>query len=192
MNIKELKLENKNKEVKSIAFGGKTIDVKQYLPIYIKYQIALAVSNVSLEEGQMILNSIKRDIMLTIAILREYCDIKIEIPEKFEDIYDIYDEIKQSGLIDAVLAEIPDNEWEELNNYVNKYVDETKKYRSNLTPYAVAFMNLIDALVPAFTEQQELAKDLEQAKNDIAEQNTDNNNNDNETEQKIEEFEVIE
>lgn len=98
-----------NEEIKTINFADEQIEIKQYLPIQEKLQLIGRIVSYSHEEDGNYANPVKINVYLHLEIMFAYTNISFTNKQK-EDIPKLYDSILSSGLLDAVLSEIPESE----------------------------------------------------------------------------------
>ena len=95
--------------VKTVEINGQTIEVKQYLPINDKLELIAKVLNQSADDNNFA-NPIKLDVFTSLEIIFAYTNISFTEKQK-EDLVKLYDLLKGSGLMDAVIDAIGfDNE----------------------------------------------------------------------------------
>lgn len=124
----EMKKINISKGIKIIKFAGDDIAVKQYLPTEDKNTI-LEIAMQKADQGT-ILNTFALDVIFHTYIVIKYTDIEFTQEDK-EDIFKFYDKIESSGLMDAVIAAIPENEYNNLRKYLLEMVDNYVTYRNS-------------------------------------------------------------
>ncbi len=104
-----------NSEVKEIKYNDIAIEVKQYLPIEDKIDlIQIAMQNAE-ENG--IYNDLKLDMYFHLYMVYMYTNISFTEKQK-EDEYKLFDILESNGLIDAVIARIPEDEYNQLFRYI--------------------------------------------------------------------------
>ena len=103
-----------------------TIEVAQYLPIEDKIDmITIALQNAE-ENGYY--NPMKLDMYIDLYMIYMYTNFNFTDKQK-EDEAKLYDILRSNGIIDAVKNAIPDDEYQELNYYVNEMKDAKTKYK---------------------------------------------------------------
>lgn len=117
-----------NKALKIIKVGGKDISVKQYLPAEDKNAI-LEIAMQQADQGT-ILNTFALDAIFHTYIVLKYSDIKVDLNE-FEDILVLYDLLESNGIIDAIVAAIPKEEYTSLKDYLEEMVQSYLTYRNS-------------------------------------------------------------
>ena len=103
-----------------------TIEVAQYLPIEDKMDmITIALQNAE-ENGYY--NPMKLDMYLDLYMVYMYTNFNFTDKQK-EDEAKLYDILRSNGIIEAVKNTIPDDEYQELNYYVNEMKEVKTKYK---------------------------------------------------------------
>ena len=119
---------NINKGIKVIKYAGDDIIVKQYLPANDKNAI-LEIAMQEADQGT-ILNTFALDVIFHTYIVIKYTDINFTIEDK-EDIFGLYDKLESNGIIDAVIAAIPEKEYNDLRKNLLDMVDNYVGYRNS-------------------------------------------------------------
>lgn len=101
-----------NQEINTIEFNGQNIEVKQYLPISDKLALISNVMNASYDENNFS-NPVKEQAYTELEILYTYTNINFTDKQK-EDAEKLYDMVKSSGLVAAVIAALPQEEYNEV------------------------------------------------------------------------------
>ena len=134
-----LKLKTKE-EIKEIDFEGNKIEVKQYLPITDKIDLIDITLQKSKEER--LYNPIKVNMYFHLHLIYLYTNISFTEKQR-EDEEKLYDVLDSNGLIDAVVAAIPENEYTDLLNKTAEKIDNELKYN---TTTAALVSKIIDEL----------------------------------------------
>jgi len=116
-------------EIKTIEIGENTIEVKQYLPVNEKLSLIERVVNLSQDENNFP-NPIKIDVIGSIEMIAAYTNITFTEKQK-EDIGKLYDLLEENGIIDKIIAAIPEIEYEFLINGIDKTIDAVYDYRNS-------------------------------------------------------------
>ena len=116
-------------EIKTIEIGENTIEVKQYLPVNEKLGLIERVVNLSQDENNFP-NPIKIDVIGSIEMIAAYTNITFTEKQK-EDIGKLYDLLEENGIIDKIIAAIPEIEYEFLINGIDKTIDAVYGYRNS-------------------------------------------------------------
>ena len=117
-----LKLKTKD-DVEKINLYDKEIEVKQYLPAEDKYDLIMITLQESKEEG--VYNHFKMDMFFHLNIIFMYTNLQFTDKQK-EDLIKLYDVLESNGVINAVVAAIPEDEY----NYLFDTMETVAKARS--------------------------------------------------------------
>ena len=117
-----------NKSLKVIKVNGKDVAVKQYLPAEDKNSI-LEMAMQQADQGT-ILNTFALDAIFHMYILIKYTDIEFT-PTDLSEILSLYDIFESNGVISAVVAAIPKDEYNSLKDYLLEMVDNYLTYRNS-------------------------------------------------------------
>jgi hypothetical protein len=144
-----LKLKNTN-EVKTIDFMGNNIEVLQYLPVEDKYTLMMSV----LEQGKQndIYNPFKIDIYFHLYLVYMYTNINFTDKQR-ENENKLYDALCGSGLLDEIISAIPENEYVELQQYIEAYIDTDMNYKTTVAA-------LIKSIINDLPKQAEAMQDI--------------------------------
>ena len=116
-----------NENVEKFTIGDVEVEVLQYLPIADKYDLIMIALQNSEEDG--IYNPLKLDMYLNLYLVFMYTNINFTDKQK-EDLNKLYDILESNGIIDQVINLIPENEYNEILEYINEIIErrnETKK-----------------------------------------------------------------
>lgn len=142
-------------ESKAVSAAGLTIQVRQSIPSLEKYSfIKATVANATEEDGKIcdwLLN-----VAFEINLIKVYTDLMFE-DEDNANIYDTYDKLVASGVVDAVVGAIPADDYNELFEAVEKEARSQKEFTAT---FAGGVANVLYQL-------QNSEKLLEQFKNTI-------------------------
>ena len=119
-----------NQEIKTIIFNEQTIEVKQYLPVNDKLELIGNVIN-SAHDDNNFSNPVKVSIFTALEILYAYTNINFTEKQK-EDPAKLYDLVVSSGLIDAILDIIPEDEYEEVICGIEDSIEAVYNYRNSI------------------------------------------------------------
>lgn len=128
-----------NANVGSFEFNDQTIEVKAYLPIQDKFDLAARVLDCVVDDS-IIYNPEKVNLFLTLEILYAYTNITFTDKQK-EDPGKLYDMIVSSGLADDVFAVLPDSEAITLQRMVYHAMDDIYAYRNSARAIASEFIS---------------------------------------------------
>jgi hypothetical protein len=118
-----------SQEIKTITFNDQLIEVKQYLPIENKLKIVENVLNYSAEDKRFY-NVGKIEVFLTLEVFYNYTNITFTDKQK-ENQPKLYDNLNTSGLMNAVIAAIPEQEFLFLYNLVKKTIKSVYNYSNS-------------------------------------------------------------
>lgn len=139
-----------NAEKNTFTFENNEIEVLKYLPIEDKLDIITITLQKSFENG--IYNPVKMDMYFHLYLVYMYTNIKFTEKQK-EDEYKLYDVLKSTGLLDFIITNIEEKEYEELLlNLEQLKSDKEENYRS--------FSNVIQSLINDLPKQAEAAKNI--------------------------------
>lgn len=116
-----------NTDVKIVDFNGNKIEVLQYLPITEKYDLVSIVLQETKEDN--LYSPIRLDMLFHLFLIFSYTNITFTEKQK-EDLPKLYDTLLSSGLLDMVLAAIPDEEYAVLNDYIEDYMTQDMEYNT--------------------------------------------------------------
>lgn len=125
-------------EVKVFDFNGTKIEVKQYLPIEDKYDLVMVTLQKSLEDG--IYNPIKIDMYFHLNMVYMYTNLSFTDKQK-ENEMKIYDCLESNSFINAMLAEIPEEEYSNLYEYMQDIIGDTLNYKNTAGAVIQSFIN---------------------------------------------------
>lgn len=130
-----------NKTVTSITFPeGQVVTIKKYLPIEDK--ISLVQIALQQAEDSNIYNTLRLDAYIYLYIVYFYTNLEFTDEEKANPMQ-LFDILNSNGIIGAVTSHIPEAEFTELMNFVEKQLDLNIKVR---TSFAHTFNNLIEKI----------------------------------------------
>jgi hypothetical protein len=112
-----------------VQMGEETIAVKQYLPIQEKLGLIGRVVMFAHEQDYNYSNPVKIGVYRDLEIVFTYTNISFTDKQK-EDLPKLYDTLLSSGLLDIVLAAIPDEEYAVLNDYIEDYMTQDMEYNT--------------------------------------------------------------
>jgi len=151
MNLKEVKKYSKienNIMVVKVA-EGKTIGVKKYLPSAEKMQFVLSLIDRCVEDGKIIPVSV--DIVTYMNIVIYYTDLDIDLEEM--DLFESYDLMVQTGLLKKILEVIPQNELEDMFEYVRESIENVVRRDNSIAGGLGDIGKMIaETAVPGFVE----------------------------------------
>lgn len=111
----------KQEDVKIVKIGNFDIEVKQYLPVNEKLNLIARVLNGAHDENNFP-NPIKIEVISTLEIIMAYTNISFTDKQK-EDIAKLYDLLDSNGIVNIIIAAIPEEEY----NFLITGIDDTIK-----------------------------------------------------------------
>ena len=138
-----------NTDVKTVDFNGHSIEVLQYLPIEDKYDLITITAQNALQDG--IYHPLLLDELFHLYLVFMYSNITFTAKQK-ENLNKLYDTLKSSGLMDLIIQQIPENEYNELFTQLEEYVKFNSKYNRSAA-------GLINSLITDLPKQAQMAKE---------------------------------
>ena len=161
-----------NKENKIINFNGSEIQILNYLPIRDKYDLIVISLQKSFENN--IYNYHKLKMYFNLHLIYLYTNIVFDVEDRADE-EGLYDILKRSGLLDAVVAEIDEKEKNNLWADLIAIKEDMEKYYSSFSGFLEnALEDLEEKLKQGFDfiksldlkENPELLKIIKEIKND--------------------------
>ena len=121
----------KKDEVKTVNINNNAIEVKQYLPINDKLTLISRVINLSHDSSNNFANPIQLEVIGTIEIIIAYTNLSFTEKQK-EDYAKLYDLFEENGIIDLIIAEIPEREYNYIIDGINETADAVYKYQNSV------------------------------------------------------------
>ena len=131
-----LKLKVKD-DIKTVDLGDKILEVKQYLPAEDKYDLIMITLQESKESG--VYNQFKMDMFFHLNLVFMYSNIQFTDKQK-EDLVKLYDLLESNGIISAVVAAIPEEEYNYLFDAMNDIAEAYSKYDNSFAGVVNNFM----------------------------------------------------
>ena len=125
----KLSLKNDN-QVINIFHNEQNIEVKQYLPITTKMDMVTEIINNSIDENNFF-NPIKLSLYTELGIIENYTNISFTDKQK-EDIFKLYDLLKGNKIIEKVINVIPEAEYKNLIDTINKSIESIYNYKNSV------------------------------------------------------------
>lgn len=113
--------------VKEFDFNGNKYEVLNYLPISDKHSLINITLQKSREDN--FYNALKIDMYFHLHLIYMYSNLVFTDKQK-EDEEKIYDCLKSNGLLDKILEEIPENEYEDLLHFMEEEINNEMKYNT--------------------------------------------------------------
>lgn len=131
MRFTDLNIELKDESVQvTLDSLGVELDIRQYLPIdekagLLQFIVANAIDNMT-----GCFSPLRLEVFFAIAVCRWYAGITFELMP-LERTGEAYDKLEQSGIIDTVMANIPDTELKFLRDLVNDTAADIARYNNS-------------------------------------------------------------
>jgi hypothetical protein len=151
MKFLDLKLEVKIPEI-GFKFGENEIKVKQYLPIEQKASIVNIATRGAVVDG--IVSRVLMDAYLHLLIVENYSDLEFSDEDK-DDLLGTFDKLQSTGLVDLVIENLPQAEYEYLFNETNIHADNLNKFYASFGLATQSMQNLGDIFNPENIGQKE-------------------------------------
>ena len=132
-----LKLKLKD-DIKTVDLGDKVLEVKQYLPAEDKYDLIMITLQES-KENNGVYNQFKMDMFFHLNLVFMYSNIQFTDKQK-EDLIKLYDLLENNGIIDAVVAAIPEEEYNYLFDTMGDVAKAYSKYDNSFAGIVNNFM----------------------------------------------------
>lgn len=147
-----------NTEVNTFDFNGNQIEVLKYLPLEDKYDLI----NLALQSAreEIIYNPIKLEAYFHLYIVMMYTNINFTEKQK-EDKVKLYDTLKSNGLIDQVLMNMEEDEYNFLCDSLNQQEEDTLQYQNTI---AGVVNNIIENLPVRAEEMQKIVDNFDASK----------------------------
>lgn len=147
-----------NTEVNTFDFNGNQIEVLKYLPLEDKYDLINLTLQSAKEEA--IYNPVKLEAYFHLYILMMYTNINFTEKQK-EDKIKLYDILKSNGLIDKVLANMEEDEYNFLCESLNQQERDILDYQNTI---AGVISNIIKNLPIQAEEMQKIVDNFDPEK----------------------------
>lgn len=135
-----------NTDVISFDYNGNSIEVLQYLPIENKYDLVTVTAQNSLENG--VYNPVKLDMFFHLYLVYMYSNITFTEKQR-ENETKLYDTLKSTGLMDEILKNIPEVEYNALLQHLEEYVKVMGKYNKTVVSLFKSLINDLPAQAEA-------------------------------------------
>lgn len=116
-----------NSEIKTVTIGDSTIEVKQYLPVSDKVDLIQIALQKAEENG--IYNEVLLDVYFNLNLVYLYTNITFTDKQR-EDELKLYDILESNGIIDQIVAAVPENEYKALRDYMDDMRYDVLNYKN--------------------------------------------------------------
>ena len=122
----------KNNNINIIEFNGQKIEIKQYLSINDKANLASNVLNYTIGNGTTrFINPLQVEVYTLLQMVEKYTNINFTDKQR-EDPAKLYDLIVSSGLWNLIFEKIDQTEYNTMINYINKSVKAFYDYYNSV------------------------------------------------------------
>lgn len=144
-----------NKETKKINFNGSEIEIVNYLSANDKYDLIMITLQKALDKN--IYNPFKIDMYFDLHIIYMYTNIVFDNEDRLNE-EELYDILKQSGLIKAVIDNIDSEELILLKEYIYQLTEIIIKYRNT---FGSVLGNFIEQLPANMEKANEIINNID-------------------------------
>ena len=147
-----------NTEVNTVDFNGNKIEILKYLPIEEKYDLISVTLQKSLEDT--LYNPLKVDMYFHLHLVYMYTNITFTDKQR-EDELKLYNALSSNGLIDLVLENIDEYEYEILSTYLDETIDQDLTYKTTVAYLLNSFIGDMPAKIDNI---QKMMEEIDQEK----------------------------
>ena len=158
INFSDLNL-NCSEDKKTIKFNDAEIEIYKYLPAYEKLDL-LEITLQESKDSNGGYNDFKMDLQFHLNLIYLYTNIAFSAQDKEDDIV-LYENLKSSGLLAAVIAEIEEEEYSYLFNTLN---DMAEKRTSREMSFLSVVRTMIDDLPAQVEAAQQAVSEFDEEK----------------------------
>lgn len=146
-------------DVKTIMIGDQEVEVKQYLPIQKRLELISNVANNSADANNFA-NPVKIEVFFDLEVMYYYTNIAFTDKQKDEFIK-TYDLLKENGVFDIIIENIPEGEYESLWADTWSCISEIYKYKNSI-------LGIMDTIK---TDYSEVGADLDEFLSQMGDEN---------------------
>lgn len=121
----------KKEDVQALKLNDLEIEVKQYLPVNEKLILISNVINNAASQDATFKNPVKVEIFGSLEIIYNYTNLTFTEKQK-EDPSKLYDLLEENGVIAAVVAMIPEDEYQFLIDGIDSSMDAFYNYQNSV------------------------------------------------------------
>ena len=118
-----------NTDTTTVDFNGSKIEILKYLPIEEKYDLISITLQKSLEDA--LYNPLKVDMYFHLHLIYMYTNLSFTDKQR-EDESKLYDTLSSNGLIDLILENIDELEYEILSTYLEESIEQDLEYKTTV------------------------------------------------------------
>ena len=126
-----------NTDVTTADFNGNKIEIQKYLSASDKYDLISVTLQKALEDT--LYNPLKVDMYFHLHLVYMYTNISFTDKQR-EDEIKLYDALYSNGLIDLVLENIDELEYETLSTYLQDTIDQDLTYKTTVAYLLNSFL----------------------------------------------------
>ena len=149
INYKELNI-SKDISTTSFKFNEQSIEVLKYLPIRDKYDLIDITLQKAEEDGYY--NPIKLDVYFNLNIVYLYTNLIFTEEERANE-EKLYDELKSSGLMDAIISTVAEEEYNDLIGLMDDLINAKRTYK-------LSTAGVISTAINSLPEKAQAAADI--------------------------------
>lgn len=141
-----------NTDITTVDFNGTKIEILKYLPISDKYDLIMATLLKSIED--VLYNPLKIDMFFHLHLVYMYTNITFTEKQR-EDEAKLYDALTSNGLIDLVLENIDEMEYETLSTYLEEIVEQDSEYKTTISYLLNSFLGDIPTKIDSIQKMMD-------------------------------------
>lgn len=123
-----------NSETVPVEINGQTIEVKQFLPTFDKINLVASAVKSSIVDG--VVNEMIVEVSLHYLIVEHYTNLEFT-DEEIANMVNTYDLLEENGVIDAVLENLPEGDYDHLFESAKAQSDKVDNFiAASLQGYA--------------------------------------------------------
>ena len=126
-----------NTDITTVDYNGTKIEIQKYLPVAEKYDLISVTLQKALEDA--VYNPLKVDMFFHLHLVYMYTNITFTDKQR-EDETKLYDTLYSNGLIDFVLENIDELEYETLSTYLQDTIDQDLTYKTTVAYLLNSFL----------------------------------------------------
>lgn len=121
-----------NENISAFTYKGKTVNVKQYLPIEEKAELVSYVLNHAIDLRTNTFSPLRVSVYLTLGIINWYSNINFEPEQLEEKAPEVFDLIDGSKFLELFLDNMENTEFEYMNKTVAKVLKDYETYANSM------------------------------------------------------------
>lgn len=133
----------KKVDPRMITIGEQEVEVIQYLPVNDKLALVERVLNLTIDDTGF-LNPVRLEVYAILEIVKTYTNISIT-DKMMDDAPKTYDVLMINGVLDSVIAAIPEDEYDAIFDAIEDCAEHTVKYLTSFVGMMKTVTNDYDA-----------------------------------------------